>query len=287
MPSNYRSVPAARPIQAKDGTQGLHDHTMSDRLTGIVTIRIRAIDSFRIGSGGYSPFKSTLCAEVMTRKNAEGKDEIFIPGSSIKGALRSLAEALGGGTDPDDNGMTSVTCSLFGEIKRGKEARHLMGRVGISDALAYTDANTEKPKFGMLNMPPAFSPRKNVGRRFYDIPLEKPKGIVPHFVAVQGCVFEANIQLTNVRKGELGLLLTAAGMANNPADKFFPRLGGGKYYGLGRVEFSVVSARLRTGYVQPRPQKLEGAELAEAVKLWLNSAELAPDSAQTLAVLRS
>lgn len=286
IPSNYRRLPASRPRPAKDGEKGLHDHMMDGRLSGVLTLRIRAVDHIRIGSGGYSPFKNQLLAEVMVQKNKEGKDIPFIPGTSIKGVLRTVCEAIGNGAPPEDNGITSVTCSLFGEIKNGRNARHLMGRVGFSDALPYTDERTKAPQFGKVDLPRAFQPRKSVGRRIYDVPKELGDRVVPHWIIIRGAVFETQLQLQNVRPGELGLVLTAAGLSNNPNERFFPRLGGGKYAGLGRVEFSVVSARLREGYTKPRPTTLDGAELTQKVSQWLSAAEIASDGKAALRALR-
>lgn len=71
-----------------------------------------------------------------------------IPGSSLKGMLRSLAEIVGGGchiTDAKgkhstmhkacDNGRSlCVTCRMFGMMERGGHARVHTGNIGIGDA---------------------------------------------------------------------------------------------------------------------------------------------------------
>ncbi len=96
--------------------------------------------------------------QFLTRKGEE-----VIPGSSLKGMLRSLAEIVGGGCNITDPGgkynkkyaacnkahSLCITCRIFGMMERGKGARIHTGNINISDALVNMhDAflRDEKPK---------------------------------------------------------------------------------------------------------------------------------------------
>jgi hypothetical protein len=88
----------------------------------------------------------------LTRKT-EGGDRYVIPGSSLKGLLRSLGEIVGGGCyvtgfydkkdanfSPCNNaGELCITCRMFGMMERGKGARVHKGKVSIGDALLKED----------------------------------------------------------------------------------------------------------------------------------------------------
>lgn len=95
-----------------------------------------------------------------------------VPGSSLKGALRSLAEIIGGGCFStnargrgdryfkilddsykacDDNRQLCITCRMFGMMGRGPSASVLKGKVNLGDALM-TANNVNKAKFEVVLM---------------------------------------------------------------------------------------------------------------------------------------
>ncbi len=84
----------------------------------------------------------------------------IIPGSSLKGMLRSLAEIVGGGcfvvsdsTSPVPPGMEAckrinqlcIACRMFGAMERGQNARVHKGKVAIGDAIIREQIPKTKP----------------------------------------------------------------------------------------------------------------------------------------------
>lgn len=102
--------------------------------------------------------------QFLTRKTTRG-ERYVIPGSSLKGMLRSLAEIVGGGcfvtgfqgqkTDSYIYGPCHkannlcITCRMFGMMERGKNARVHRGNVSVSDALI-REEKPEIQKFQLL-----------------------------------------------------------------------------------------------------------------------------------------
>ena len=93
--------------------------------------------------------KNPLNPQLFLTRKTESGDLPVIPGSSLKGMLRSLAEIVGGGcfllgfqggpkapTAPcDDAGRLCIACRMFGMMERGKGARVHKGKISIGDAL--------------------------------------------------------------------------------------------------------------------------------------------------------
>lgn len=280
VPRNWVPIPAAPRTPSKDGEARLHGVLEPDRLSGVVDLRLVTVDALHVGSG------NTVVART------GGKDEIFqdialrrgvpiIPGSSIKGTLRSQAEAIGGGCDLLERcgPPPCVICALFGHV-RGSDAA-LMGRLGVGDALLESRASARKA-VGARMLPRAFSPRKDEGRRAYAPAVGELPKQVPTLVVRPGMAFRAPLELVNVRPEELGLVLTAAGVGQG----FAIRIGGGRYAGLGRVRVEVIRARLRRGYRQPRVETLEGGALDQAVKAWLAAFRPSAEGRKAIEVLR-
>lgn len=135
----------------------------------------------------------------------KSKGRAVIPGSSLKGVLRSLAETVGGGcfvTNPKGQGdhyrslpdkykacdnaqKLCITCRLFGMMERGAGARMHMGQVGISDALLPEGQHPQvqpveillmgpKPRHASFYLTPATAMPDYRARKFY---FHQPRGI--------------------------------------------------------------------------------------------------------------
>ena len=122
--------------------------TTDERFTGrsgIIFCSLENLTPLFVGKNRLSP------SQFLSR---DGR--CVIPGSSLKGVLRSLAEIVGGGCFvtnhngegmnyqgiPDityracnDNKALCITCRMFGMMGRGQNARVHKGNVSISDAL--------------------------------------------------------------------------------------------------------------------------------------------------------
>ena len=278
-PKTYHALPRARvqPPSQRTRAQGAHrdwHHSfLHDHLSGVLWMELQALDSIHIGSGSSELIRAGG-KEMLVRGIVMERDTWFIPGTSIKGVVRSNHEALAGGCDLEPRcDPPCPTCSLFGQIAHRAQ---LMGRVGFGDALP-----VRQPHMALARLPRAFRPRVNVGRRVYGARVDDRRD-VPYLALKAGTRFRTPLQLSNVLPAELALVLAAMGVGQG----FAPRYGGGKFGGLGRLQARPVKAVLRHGSRDLHRQRLEGEALERQVQQWLSALKLAPGGDRALAVLK-
>jgi CRISPR/Cas system CSM-associated protein Csm3 (group 7 of RAMP superfamily) len=177
----------------------------------------------------------------LTRKTEHG-ERYVIPGSSLKGLLRSLGEIVGGGCfvtgfyDKKDKNFSPcndadklcITCRIFGMMERGKGARVHKGKVSIGDALLVED-KPETSRFQILlancgtrHEPFYRSPHTGAldgkSRKMYfhqpnrkDSVPNVPENLKPRAEYIDALLpghhFEFDIQFSNLEQNELDLLL--------------------------------------------------------------------------------
>lgn len=269
-PSNYEVFPEV------DGRAGpgigavSHDRLRPRRWSGCLELELEAVDRWRVGSG-------TLLSAARTRDGR--REEILaedlmlwqgkfplLPGSSIKGTIRTLVEALTGGDwrSEDPEGELSPASSLFGMV--GQARVSFRGRVGFDDALP---AEGSSPRITVEDLPAPYEPRKHMqtGPRVYGGPVGR-RGEIPYLLVERGSRYRTRCTFQNLDLAELGLLARAMGLDG----RFCPRLGGGKFAGLGRTRFHLVGARLRQG--PGRLATLDAAAARQALADWLAAAPL-------------
>lgn len=252
-------------------------HDILKDLHGSVPLRIEAKTLLFVGSGQME-YEGGEIYQRFARKG----ERFIIPGTSIKGVVRSYAEALSPSCDGGRCGRDRrveidrlcLCCSLFGTLG-------LQGRVNFTDAAAVQGVMPVQPKPAIrLRWNPK---RVRKGRRFYshDKPdqnyaLAEGGGDTETIEAVkEGAVFECEMMLYNVQNWELGLLLLAMGLS--PNHKFDLKLGGGKNRLLGSVRFQAndpltlqkgeaAGYKSLTGVTFPQ----EEVQLKQAVEAYLN-----------------
>jgi hypothetical protein len=128
------------------------------------------------GHSGYLECSLTNYSLLFIGGGSQGQDRFiskqnrpFIPGSSLKGMLRSLAEIVGGGcfVAPSDHRCTDdgnlcVACRMFGMLHQGKVHK---GQVSISDG----ELQDERPQWRQVSILQG-QPKKE-HRSFYKHPL--------------------------------------------------------------------------------------------------------------------
>lgn len=203
--------------------------------SGIIECTIKNLTLMFVG-------KNRLNSQMfLTRKTKQG-DRYVIPGSSLKGMLRSLGEIVGAGCfvtgiydksvknlAPCNNaGKLCITCRMFGMMERGKGARVHKGKVSIGDALLQED-RPSTGKFQILlsncgtrHEPFYRSPHTGTldgkSRKFYfhqpqctnSVP-SIPENLKPRAwnidALLPGHHFNFEVQFSNLPKEELDLLL--------------------------------------------------------------------------------
>lgn len=137
----YRMIPVREQIVRKSP---LTDEKFKGK-SGVISCSLENLTPLFVGKSRYNS------QQFLTRNG-----KCVIPGSSLKGMLRSLAETVGGGcfvTDPKGQygkeykacskvQTLCIACRMFGMMERGKGAKVHKGNVSISDALL----QEEKPE---------------------------------------------------------------------------------------------------------------------------------------------
>ncbi|HEY7067231.1 MAG TPA: RAMP superfamily CRISPR-associated protein [Chloroflexota bacterium] len=232
-------------------TQG-HDRVAPGSLGGWLEGRLVALTPLHVGTGTFertARLLPALAAETPLLYPLVRMGNVpIVPGTTLKGALRAVAEAItascltvrGQATrllPPPLHTLRPCTrrdalcpaCRLFG-------GQGYLGRVRVADA-PLVEGST-----AIAHAPQRYAPRAGrgappPGRRFYG--HGRPAtGTVPIEVAPEGCAFAWRIDFANLQPAELGLLLIALGQGEPPL-RF--KLGGYKPACLGSAEFSVTA----------------------------------------------
>ncbi|MBX3274759.1 MAG: hypothetical protein KF729_31125 [Sandaracinaceae bacterium] len=270
---NYRAIAPAREAVRLDKPG--HHRLESGRMSGWIALELTAVDAVHVGAGAPVLYEELARATVVTFDEDGGVAPV-IPGASLKGAVRNLAELVLGGGSPDDRDVASTAVgSLFGYVA-GNDT--FLGRIGFDDALPLA----EEPAMGLTKLPHPYQPRKAGGRRLYGPPVGALAKEVPYEVTAPKERFGTRLHLVNVAMGELGAVLTCLGMDGT----FLLRVGGGKFAGLGRVRVEAVGGSIRRGYERPRPERLDAEAARKLVAEALAKRTLAKDAEQPLRLIR-
>jgi hypothetical protein len=289
LPKPYEFVPLPDgriPLDAPTG----HHRYQADRYSGTLTGAIIARSPVHVASGLLEP--SGDRKYPMVKGHFRTQERLAIPGTSLKGCIRSIAEAIS---------RSSVQVTRAREIERdylpGRSpekldvAQRIFGALGYQGMVRFTDARLpEEAKPVIVPSPQLFRPRpestdtyfegrKVRGRKFYmhgalaggDLPLE---------ACPIDSRFELQMEFESLSADELGLVLNAMGLSEQPGQpRFYPKLGGGKPACLGTIEIAGVTLTGFSGAAaytdfDAKPQPLDvGAMLTAAVseRLVLNT----------------
>lgn len=235
-----------------------------NELTLTVGLRPRTPLLIKAGGGGEEALDPTLphMAFVRTTRPGQAEAEIYVPGSSLRGVVRSHAEKLlrsldeGLACDPTRTGKPqrfAVRCLGAQQAREEGEQSHtdsekpdgprayngscyacrlfgntlLAGRVRVGD-------------LALLPEPPPLLARR------YHVAIDRVTGAVAQgpfeLEILTDARFEGQLVLRNFTLGQVGLL---AGALLDVGDGLVP-LGYGKSRGMGRVELTVQALHVRT-----------------------------------------
>jgi CRISPR/Cas system CSM-associated protein Csm3 (group 7 of RAMP superfamily) len=223
----------------------------------------------------------------------------ILPSSSIKGAIRSLAETLSPSCLLVYNRFTRNAVprrlSSCGDENSLCPACRLFGTQDYQGQLSFEDALVPEGNLSLLGTPLLWQPARSEGRglpgrylarneargrKLYEH-REPASGPDPRLVIREGARIPFRLSFTNLTEAELGLLLTTLGQ--HPDSPFFIKLGAGKPVGLGSIEVKIKTAALiaggeaikkagRLGKAKERGEKLEGSSLTSRIAQWTKQA---------------
>jgi CRISPR/Cas system CSM-associated protein Csm3 (group 7 of RAMP superfamily) len=265
-PYDFVPFPKERP----DRKQGAGQDKLNPRLlSGTLELTLHTLTPVHVGLGysdfikaGDREYLAALQASKPVREADAVRRRYLIPGSSIKGAVRSIVEAItrsciritqgrhrpyipqgyGGCMSVND---LCIACRLFG-------AQDYQGHVSFEDAVAPKGSLVLlgtpllwTPARGGRGLPPRYLERDRAkGRKFYRH-ASPPSGVDPRACIKSGAELPLRIHFLNLSEAELGVLLTALGQ--HPDHRFPIKLGGGKPVGLGSVQIILNRVTLLQG----------------------------------------
>lgn len=247
------SVPRGKPIW--------HDRFQEHTGKAILTLTVESEYLF-VGSGAYEYNEKANLWMTFFRAN----ENICIPGTSLKGAIRSTVEAIsdscilqrkqkGEQVLRDQEACRDISqlcpaCRIFG-------AMGFRGRVSFSDAFPQDPVETKIVQIGSL-----FGPQKSQGRKFYQTgsasfstDLRPMKNSQCLEVVPKGTKFRTTLFFENTTESELGLVFAALGWDSENGQvrtAFTPKIGGAKPRCFGAVRFGLKQIALwRSWSLQP------------------------------------
>lgn len=230
----FFAVPPVSEVEIERGRKKITSHDTFNGLTGKISFTVSTLTPIHVGSGDIA-LASDGKAYLPFYKKGE---KYTIPGSSLKGVIRSVAEAISYSCDPfrgdkcdaikPDTPALCPACSTFG-------AMGYQGRISISDAILV------KGETKIVNIPVLWPPRNELkGRKFY-IHGKPAEGEVETEVINQNATFEFVLTFQNLADWELGLIFLAMGLDNT----FHLKLGGAKPRCYGSIRFLPKEGYLR------------------------------------------
>ena len=251
-----------------------HDRYQENCLTGQIQGTIEALSPIHIGSGVIDIGDDVELIKTAVRTG----DKIVIPGSSLKGAIRNVVEAI----------SESCVCKVSRDSRRAvprdfMECRQkdrlcvacrMFGAMGFQSNIAIQDALHIDGQIGTERVPELYSPRPQRGMR--DIPGRKfymhgevASGETPVEACEKGSKFRFVVQMDNLTQAEWGLFFTALG--HHHEHPFKLKIGGIKPACFGSIDFQIdeihVEEQTRDRYLDWDVQS-ESAKIGEQLEAW-------------------
>ena len=263
-PKPFAFMPLPKRVN-RDSPTG-HDCYHEDHISGQIHGTIKALSPIHVGSGIIDLGQDVELIKTAVRV----KGKIAIPGSSLKGAIRSVAEAI----------TESCICKVSYRIRqsipryflecRQKDrlcvACRIFGAMGFQGNVAMQDAPQIDGEIVTKFVPELYAPRSQrgmrhiPGRKFY-MHGEVSSGETPVKACEVGSKFRFVVQVDNLTQAEWGLLFTALG--HHPEHSFKLKIGGAKPVCFGSIGFQIDEIHFEE---QTRDRYLDWDVQAESAK---------------------
>lgn len=266
-----------------------HDRWSADRLTGTLELSLTTPDG---------RFVSTSTGHLDLATTPEGRETVallvqrragvpVLPGSGLKGAVRTLYEILSSSCDPLAGGCRPSrglceACALFGALG-------WTGRVDFEDAVPAQEGavvvRAEALPEGWMPKPdrtPGDFRLYDLGQARFTPPGATRSEPAPRKLRREVCRgrFRTRLRFTNATPGELGRVLLCLGLGPRPSLHFWLRVGGLKFDGQGAVAVAVEGLRRvafgQGGGVLLAAESLAAEEARALAASWMASALESP-----------
>jgi len=295
-PYEFVSFP---PGPNRDEPVGHHRFALTaGKHTGMMEITLTARRPVQVASGLMDVVKLKSGETAVALMTKIRRRVYVIPGSSLKGVVRSIVEAIspscvrvvGWRTRPflprrmnPCSQMEDLcpACRLFG--MSGGRRKNYAGQVHFEDAVMVEGRPVVvrtpllwAPARSRRGLPPRYLRGREVkGRKFY-YHGTLAKGPDARIAAGTGSTFNVRIHFENLSDAELGLLLAALGQ--HPEKPFLLKVGAGKPVGMGSVEVDVERMILQgnlaeSGRMGKAVRVVEGEALKDKMEGWMRKAQ--------------
>jgi len=288
-PKPYDFVPFPQSVTRRPLPHGIETLCADDGFySGNLTLVLETLTPLFVASGRYELSEDlTFSKGAIARGCYRIGGQPTIPAASLKGCVRSVAEAV----SPSHVSLTKVdiprhlkdtgqcragdrscpACALFGT---GGTKAHI-SLVRFEDALPAGEAKTSlrsliplhAPQASGQRLPPAYVDKYGVqkGRKFYfhNMPADGSEGDRCEVVQ-EKTLFMARMSFINLEGPLLGVLFFALSLDGT----FRLKLGGGKPLGFGSIALTAIELRLLSSACfmgSAERGAMEGADLAEFV----------------------
>jgi CRISPR/Cas system CSM-associated protein Csm3 (group 7 of RAMP superfamily) len=232
-------------------------HERFQGLSGWMEIEIEVVSDYLYVGSGQLELRSIQGREQVCYVFARQNETLIIPGTSLKGAIRGIVEALSNSCVRIKARNESVPSRAHEgcEYKKGERealcpACRLFGTTGYRGRVHFADATpVGEVRPEIIKIADLWPPRQIRGRKFYQNKAHQRLDLKPaknhRFLEAvpKGARFQTNLFFENLLEEELGLLARALGLDLHPGDPqrvvfAFPvKLGGAKPRCLGGVRF--------------------------------------------------
>lgn len=242
---SYATVSLSTNVPDKKRPKG-HLKFEQDCLHGYLALQLTAQQPIHVAVGVTVMGSDVGSDRPLIRPMMQRPDgTLFIPGSSLKGCVRSIYEAITNSTV----GTKTTNAPPEYQPCTGKQdlcpASRVFGALGYQGLIEFTDAISPTPAT-IGAMPVQHSPKAGTQRKFYHTTVQRtdPQEIseVPIQQAPRGAIFNTRLRFKNLLPEELGTLLIALGQDKNHAIAL--KLGAGKAHSLGMLTVQIVEAQI-------------------------------------------
>ncbi len=220
-----------------------HDKFQTDHISGQIHGTIEALSPIHIGSGVIDVGNDVELIKTAVRTGGK----IVIPGSSLKGAIRSVVEAI------SESCVSKVSYQVrralprsFSECRQKENlcvACRLFGAMGFQGNISIQDALKTEGNIVTKHVPELYATGRGQ-RSMWDVPGRKfymhgkeATGSTPVEACDKGTQFSFVMQVDNLKLSEWGLLFTALG--HHPNHPFKLKIGGAKPVCFGSIDIQI------------------------------------------------
>lgn len=289
VPKPYSMVSLPKPAPKRQHPVG-QEQFKPKHLSGKIYLRLTVKTATFIASGvvAMGSDVSSVNKNIPLIKVAVSQGEkIIIPGSSLKGVIRSTYEAITSSCLCKTRARKENIPEGYWECKDKTKlcpACQVFGAMGWQGLISFQDAVAETIKPSVGFMPSLYAPRpsrrdyfingKVAGRKFYYHAIkavDKGKQGIPVQQAGAELTLTTQLRFMNLTEAELGTLLIVLGQDKN--NYFALKVGGGKPIGMGtmtvevkEIEHSENVKNRYLSYTLSEDNKLTGEKLKQFIQ---------------------